>query len=431
MKARITAAVVLAVALAVAASTASGSTRHSTKKAAANEVVVWVMTDAENGWPGALAAANNAFKAQHPGVDVNIQYQSWDSLLQKFDASLAANSAPDVIELGNTQTTSYMAAGALAADQGGELPELEDVARWPQGLAVATRASSTASRTTREHASVIYRKDMLSSRRGQEDPDQYSQFLSAGSKLMKKFGKNPNFSAFYEPGQNWYVMLAVRLGLGRRHRRVQERQVDGRLRLAEGVQASLPSSRWCASSPAPRRRTTRRTRSRPSRSPRPRGRVRRPTAGSSAVRARPEGRQRRSLRGRSWAPSRCRATSRAGPCRPSSAAPTSRSRSRPAPEPRRRLDHGVHRHRLAEGHRQGRQHRRTRPRSLNVDKSTSGARAVREGGEVQTWFVPTAPNWVNVEKRATCSGHAHDHPDQQGKRQVGGAQVTASRSRRS
>ena len=90
MKARIIAAVVLAVALAVAASTAAGSTR----KAAANEVVVWVMTDAQNGWPGAVNAANDAFKQKHPGVDVNIQYQSWDDLLQKFDAALAAGTTP-------------------------------------------------------------------------------------------------------------------------------------------------------------------------------------------------------------------------------------------------------------------------------------------------------------------------------------------------
>jgi N,N'-diacetylchitobiose transport system substrate-binding protein len=38
-------------------------------------------------------------------------------------------------------------------------------------------------------------------------PTTYTQFLGAGNKLMKKFGKNSNFSAFYEPGQNWYVMM--------------------------------------------------------------------------------------------------------------------------------------------------------------------------------------------------------------------------------
>src|ERR671925_1393652 len=111
MKLRILAAVVLVAALATAASTATGGT----KRASAQQVVVWVMTDAQNGWPGAIAAANAQFQQQHPGVDIKLQYQSWDSVLQKFDAALAANDAPDVIELGNTQTAKYMAAGAFAS----------------------------------------------------------------------------------------------------------------------------------------------------------------------------------------------------------------------------------------------------------------------------------------------------------------------------
>src|SRR5919108_3023362 len=111
MKFPIIAAVALAAALAAAASTATGSTR----KAAANSITVWVMTDAQNGWPGAIATANSAFQAQHPGVNVDIQYQSWGDVLQKFDAALAAGNGPDVIELGNTQTTKYMAAGAFAS----------------------------------------------------------------------------------------------------------------------------------------------------------------------------------------------------------------------------------------------------------------------------------------------------------------------------
>ena len=207
MKARISAAVVLAVALAVAASTASGSTRQSTRKAAANEVVVWVMTDAQNGWPGALTAANNAFKAQHPGVDVNLQLQSWDSLLQKFDASLAAGSAPDVIELGNTMTTKYMAAGALSALKAGNYPNSKT---WLGGLKASCsyKGKLYCVPYYAGARAVIYRKDMYAAAGVKKVPTTYGQFLTAGNKLMKKFGKNSNFSAFYEPGQNWYVAMS-------------------------------------------------------------------------------------------------------------------------------------------------------------------------------------------------------------------------------
>lgn len=207
MKARITAAVVLAVGLAVAASTAAGSTRQPEKAAAANEVVVWVMTDAQNGWPGAIDAANNAFKQQHPGVDVNIQYQSWDSLLQKFDAALAAGTTPDVIELGNTQTTKYMAAGALSAIKAKNYPNSNT---WLSGLKASCSYGGKLYCVPYYAGAraVIYRKDMYAAVGVKKTPTTYAQFLSTGNKLMKKFGKNRNFSAFYEPGQNWYVAMS-------------------------------------------------------------------------------------------------------------------------------------------------------------------------------------------------------------------------------
>src|SRR5919197_5462878 len=200
MKLRIIAAVVLAAALATVASTATGST----KRASAQQVVVWVMTDAQNGWPAAIAAANAQFQQQHPGVDVNIQYQSWDTVLQKFDAALAANDAPDVIELGNTQTAKYMAAGAFSTLKAKNFP---NSSTWLSGLksSCTYRGKLYCVPYYAGARAVIYRKDMYRQAGIKGVPKTYAQFLAAGKKLMKKFGKNRNFSAFYEPGQNWYV----------------------------------------------------------------------------------------------------------------------------------------------------------------------------------------------------------------------------------
>jgi N,N'-diacetylchitobiose transport system substrate-binding protein len=200
MKVRIMAAVVLAAALATVASTATGST----KRASAQQVVVWVMTDAQNGWPAAIAAANAQFQQQHPGVDINIQYQSWDTVLQKFDAALAANDAPDVIELGNTQTAKYMAAGAFSSLKAKNFPNSNT---WLSGLksSCTYRGKLYCVPYYAGARAVIYRKDMYRQAGIKGVPKTYAQFLKAGKKLMKKFGKNRNFSAFYEPGQNWYV----------------------------------------------------------------------------------------------------------------------------------------------------------------------------------------------------------------------------------
>jgi N,N'-diacetylchitobiose transport system substrate-binding protein len=200
MKFRILAAVALAAALAAAASTATGSTKRST----AQQVVVWVMTDAQNGWPGAIAAANAQFQKQHPGVDVNIQYQSWDTVLQKFDAALAAGDTPDVIELGNSQTTKYMAAGAFSTIKAKGYP---NSSTWLGGLKASCSYSGKLYCVPYYAGAraVIYRKDMYRQAGIKHTPATYADFLADGNKLMKKFGKNRNFSAFYEPGQNWYV----------------------------------------------------------------------------------------------------------------------------------------------------------------------------------------------------------------------------------
>jgi N,N'-diacetylchitobiose transport system substrate-binding protein len=207
MKARFIAAVALAAALAVAASTASGSTQGTAGSAAANKIVVWLQTDAQNGWPTAVEAANNAFKSRHPGVQVDVQYQSWTEHLQKFDASLAAGNAPDVIEMGNTEMTKYMAAGAFASLKAANYPNSKT---WLQALkqSVTFNGKLYGIPYYAGARAVIYRKDLYRQAGIKGTPTSFAEFLADGKKLMKKFGKNRNFSAFYQPGQNWYVAMS-------------------------------------------------------------------------------------------------------------------------------------------------------------------------------------------------------------------------------
>ena len=109
MKVRFFFAAALAATLAVAASTASART----DRAAASKITVWLQVDAQSGWPNLVAAANQQFQAKHPGATVDVQYQTWGDHLSKFDATLAGGNTPDVIEMGNTEMTKYMAAGAF------------------------------------------------------------------------------------------------------------------------------------------------------------------------------------------------------------------------------------------------------------------------------------------------------------------------------
>src|SRR5205823_11990314 len=106
-----------------------GATKHSTAR-----ITVWLQTDAQSGWPDVVAAANAACAKQHPGVDVKVQYQTWGTHLAKFDATLAGGNTPDVIELGNTEMTKYMAAGAFA-DISSFKGTFANSGNWLSGLA--------------------------------------------------------------------------------------------------------------------------------------------------------------------------------------------------------------------------------------------------------------------------------------------------------
>src|SRR6476661_8055149 len=205
MKARLLVVAVLAAMLAVAATTASGGT----SKAQAGKIVVWLQNDAQNGWPEAVALANRTFKAQHPDVDVDVQYQSWGTHLQKFDAGLVGGDAPDVIELGNTEMTKYMAAGAFKSLTQSAFPNNKT---WLQGLKGSCQYNGKLYGVPYYAGAraVIYRKDQYKAAGIKSTPKSFAQFLADGKKLMKKYGKKDGgYSAIYFPGKYWYFAMSV------------------------------------------------------------------------------------------------------------------------------------------------------------------------------------------------------------------------------
>ena len=201
MKARIIGAALLVAVLAAAASTAAGATKHR----AAGSITVWLQVDAQTGWPDVVAAANAAFQKQHPGVDVKVQYQTWGTHLQKFDASLAGGNAPAVIEMGNTEMTKYMAAGAfqdLAANK------FENSSTWLAGLAASGRYSGKLYGVPYYAGSrvVTYRSDLFKQAGIKAAPKSLAEFTADAKKLDKKAGKK-GFSPVYIAGTDWYVAM--------------------------------------------------------------------------------------------------------------------------------------------------------------------------------------------------------------------------------
>ena len=195
------AAAALVAALAVAAIGASGASGGST----ANTLTVWLQVDAQSGWPEVVAAANAQFKSQNPGWDVDVQYQTWGTHLGKFDATLAGGNAPDVIEMGNTEMTKYMAAGAFQDLSGLSFP---NQSTWLAGLAASGRYGGKLYGVPYYAGSrvVTYRTDLYRSA-GVKIPTSLAEFTAAAKKLGAR-NTSKAFSPVYVAGTDWYIAMS-------------------------------------------------------------------------------------------------------------------------------------------------------------------------------------------------------------------------------
>ena len=209
MRTRIFAVLALAAGLATVVATVSGGASGGTSRAAANKsITVWLQVDAQSdNWKPIVAAANAAF-TKETGATVNIQYQTWGTHLQKFDATLAGGNAPDVIEMGNTEMTKYMAAGAFQ-DLSSEKASFPNSATWLAGLAASGRYNGKLYGVPYYAGSrvVTYRTDQFK-QAGIKVPTSLAEFKAGAAKLNAKFGKTKGYSPVYIAGTDWYAAMS-------------------------------------------------------------------------------------------------------------------------------------------------------------------------------------------------------------------------------
>jgi N,N'-diacetylchitobiose transport system substrate-binding protein len=203
MKTRILLAAIAAVALGVVAATASAGVH----RAQANKLTVWLQVDAQSGWPDLVAAANAQFQKDHPGWTVDVQYQNWTDHLQKFDATLAGGSAPDVIEMGNTEMTKYMAAGAFAPLN---KSSFDNSATWLAGLAKSGNYGGKTYGVPYYAGSRVatYRTDVFKQAGITKLPSTLAEFVADAQKIAAKTKSTAGFSPVYFGGEDWYVAMA-------------------------------------------------------------------------------------------------------------------------------------------------------------------------------------------------------------------------------
>ena len=184
-----------------------GATGASGGKAA-DTLTVWLQVDAQSGWPEVVAAANAQFRAANPGWDVDVQYKTWPTHLTQFDAALAGGNAPDVKEMGNTEMTKYMAAGAFQ-DITSDRASLPNSSTWLEGLAASGRFGGKLYGVPYYAGSrvVTYRTDLFRQAGVRTLPTSLAEFTAAARRIGQR-NRDRAFSPVYIAGTDWYIAMS-------------------------------------------------------------------------------------------------------------------------------------------------------------------------------------------------------------------------------
>jgi N,N'-diacetylchitobiose transport system substrate-binding protein len=211
VKRRIAVAAALAATLVGAAACGSNSDSSDTPNAnasvngAGKTIKVWLMVDAQSGWPEVVKQANERF-TQATGAQVQVDYQQWTDHLAKLDTTLAGNDVPDVVELGNTEMPKYVFNGAFAPL---DKPQFENSAQWLTGLSAPCELDGKTYCVPYYAGArvLLYRTDLYE-KAGLTPPKTYDDLINNAKVLKAKNGSDKQFAAFYMPGKYWYAAMA-------------------------------------------------------------------------------------------------------------------------------------------------------------------------------------------------------------------------------
>jgi N,N'-diacetylchitobiose transport system substrate-binding protein len=214
VKRRIAIATALAATLLGAAACSSTETPATTANpldGKGKTLKVWLMVDAQSGWPEVVKQANDRFTAA-TGAAVQVDYQIWDAHLAKLDTTLAGSDVPDVVELGNTEFSKYVFNGAFNAL---DKAKFENSAEWLTGLSGPCESDGkTYCVPYYAGARVLHYRTDLFKKAGLEAPKTYEDVIAAATKLKADNAGNKKFSAFYAPGAHQYMGLGWIYGSG-------------------------------------------------------------------------------------------------------------------------------------------------------------------------------------------------------------------------
>ncbi|WP_354642277.1 extracellular solute-binding protein [Kitasatospora camelliae] len=204
------------VASACSSSGSSGDSKQATlsKDGKGKTVTVWLMDDAQKGWPSVVDAAKKQFE-EETGATLKIEWQTWTNYTTKLDTALLSGNAPDALELGNTQTAKYIDAGSFL-DLTGVKGQFDNSDKWLDSLAASGQSADGGKTYAVPYYAgarvLIYRKDLFEAAGVTQAPTTVDELKAALAKVKAANAGTPGFSALYLPGQNWYTAASFGAG---------------------------------------------------------------------------------------------------------------------------------------------------------------------------------------------------------------------------
>jgi len=179
-------------------------------------ITVWLQSDAQKGWPDVVNQATARFQKE-TGAKVKVEWQQWSNYTTKLDSTFSGHTGiPDVVELGNTQTASYIAAGAFA-DLTKAKSKFENSGSWLKGLAESGTSPDGKLMAVPYYAGsrvVIYRKDLWDKAGVTAVPKTLDELYADLDKVKAANSGDAAFSPFYMPGKYWYGAMSFVYGAG-------------------------------------------------------------------------------------------------------------------------------------------------------------------------------------------------------------------------
>nr|WP_187370067.1 extracellular solute-binding protein [Streptomyces boluensis] len=165
-------------------------------------VTVWLMRGSAT--DAFVRRFTTAFERQHKGLALDVRIQEWSGVGAKVSAALESGkgSAPDVIEVGNTQVAQYVDEGGLT-DLSLESMRDWGMDDWLPGLAEpgSFRGAQYGIPWYAANRVVVYRKDLFRAAGIGGPPRTREEWLSQTRRLNSQGDQG-----IYLAGQDWYTL---------------------------------------------------------------------------------------------------------------------------------------------------------------------------------------------------------------------------------